>query len=279
MEAEIDRVRDELAGHWRLDIGDALGQTDVPSVTVVKFRSGFDGTEQVYLQTAPPVPATGRPVDLVLYFHGMSGTAATPFVRKDGLDESFAHFCLSNGWMVVSPDYRLGSWLNEPATADITLIIRRLRRDLPVRHLVFAGGSMGGMAALTYPILAPSDCQADGIFASAPATDMTVQWRETGSHHIREVIEHAYGGTPETVPEVYRSRSVLRHLERFPARIPVAIVYKTQDEEVPPAQARQFAAALRQRGQQKVKLIPSPGGHHSPLDFREPLEWVWRNLR
>ncbi len=222
------------------------------------FQSEYDNTRQSYLLITPtPLSPASHP--LVVFLHSM-GNGPDEISKFQAGDETLVSFLIDRNAIVACPAYRGDSWMNPAAAADVTQMIRSLKSRYPVSSMVLAGVSMGGSAALMYPLLAPSDVPVSGIVAAVYASDVQELWSETKNTQVRESLRTAYGGTPTDQPKVYEERSVTRNIVRLPSAMPLALYASYNDSMIPPAQQTRLRDALAQRGN-PVLFASIPGDH------------------
>ena len=88
---------------------------------------------------------------------------------------------------------------------------------------------------------------------------------------IRRAIAEAYGGTPETVPDVYAAHSAVRHADRL--TMPLLVIHGTHDALVPVGESQRLAAAMR--GRDSFAYIEIDGGdHEAPLSHAAIWPWL-----
>jgi pimeloyl-ACP methyl ester carboxylesterase len=248
--------------------GPACSCSQDSPVEDVTFLSAVDSTPQKYVRVLPPSfdPDTRRDVLVALHGHGAD---RWQFVR-DARDECRAarDVATRHGMLLVSPDYRAStSWMGPAAEADMVQVIADVKRQYLVRRVFVCGGSMGGSASLTFAVLHPD--LVDGVVSM----NGTANFLEYAN--FQDAIAASFGGTKETIPLEYKSRSA----EYWPERLtmPVAITASGRDAIVPPESVLRLAAVLRAL-QRPILLIHRPDGGHETgyADAVEALEWVVR---
>ncbi len=222
------------------------------------FQSDYDNTRQSYLLIAP-TSLSSATHPLVVYLHSM-GHGPDEIASFQSGSEPLVSFLIDRNAIIASPAYRGDSWMNPAAAADLTQMIRSLKSRYSIGSIVLAGISMGGSAALMYPLLAPSDISVNGIVAAVYASDVGELWSETKNTQVKESLRSAYGGTPTDQPRVYEERSVMRNIVRLPTSLPVALYASYSDSMIPSAQQTRLRDALGQRGN-PLLFATIPGDH------------------
>lgn len=221
------------------------------------FVSDADGTSQRYLLITPDAQETPRV--LVVYLHSM-GNGMDEILKWRTGEESLVDSLMRRKVILASPAYRGDSWLNPAATADVAKMIRVLKSRFPISTIVISGFSMGGTAAVMFPMVAPSDISVNGIVAAAFGSDVTDLWSETKNAQVKESLRIAYGGSPIEQPQVYAERALLRNIVRLPANIPVALYATYADSMIPTGQQTRLRDVLSVRGNPML-FAQIPGDH------------------
>jgi dipeptidyl aminopeptidase/acylaminoacyl peptidase len=121
------------------------------------------------------------------------------------------------------------------------------------------GHSRGGMCALR---TAAQDPRACAVVALAPPTDMErimLAMREYAPLRYQEFLG-AFGGPPETEPEVYRQLSAVRYADRI--RVPVLLICGTLDLVSPVDHCFWMRDALHAAGNHDVRVEVLNGVGH-----------------
>lgn len=232
-----------------LGVGNALAADPVDVV----FKAKQDGTEQRYVVILPDEFNAEKPHSVLIALHG-HGSDRWQFV-KDKRDECRGARDIAAKYKLiyVSPDYRAKtSWMGPAAEADVVQIIAELTAKYRVDKVIVSGGSMGGMAALTFAALHPE--LVDGV-VSMNGTANLVEYP-----HFKDAIAASFGGTKEEKPEEYRKRSAELHLDKL--TMPIACTTGGKDQAVPPDSVLRIVEGLKAKDRQ-VKLIHRPDGGHS----------------
>ncbi|MBM4045142.1 MAG: hypothetical protein FJ279_08510, partial [Planctomycetes bacterium] len=119
--------------------------------------------------------------------------------------------------------------------------------------------SMGGGGALTFAAHHPDRVR--GVCDIFGVTDFTQFYN---SKRYQESLSKAFGGTPETAPEVFKAQSAMTSIAAF-AKIPVFVLHGDQDTVVPTEHSRQFVKALMAPGYDVVYREVKGGKHQSEL--------------
>lgn len=189
------------------------------------FTASVDGTEQRYILRRPPHFNDSEVHDLLIALHG-HGSDRWQFAT-DTRDEcqGMRDEALAHDMIYVSPDYRAKtSWMGPKAEADMVQLIGLLKQRFTIRHVILAGGSMGGTSSLSFAALHPH--LIDGVVAlNGTANHMEYE-------NFQEAIAASFGGTKQEVPEEYKKRSA----EYWPLRLtmPIAMTTGGRDTSVPP---------------------------------------------
>src|SRR4051812_6326683 len=134
------------------------------------------------------------------------------------------------------------------------------------------GHSAGGQLALWSASRADAKAPVRRVVAQAAVCNLTV---------AGEPAWEFLGGTPEQVPERYDVADPMRLL---PLGVPTLLVHGAEDETVPVARSREYAAAARAAGDDVTLVEPLPGNHRIHPDprseaWRAAAEWVARPVR
>lgn len=209
-----------------------------------------------------------------LYLHGHGSGGDQPYVRQD-IRGLWVPELRKLGLGILSPHLGPTHWLAPWAAEELRSLIAAARDELGVRRFLIISGSMGGASALAYSVLHPEDIAA--AVALCPVTDVGGFYRWCGTQtdpfltdEARRAIEESYGGTPDTLPDVFAARSAVAHADRL--TMPLLVIHAAGDAVVPVDESRRLVAAFR--GRRNLTYIEMPGGHHdSPLSH--PAIWPW----
>ena len=262
----IDRVTVRPASDPRLP----------PGVLRIAYLSPVDGRSDWALAWPPP----DEPGDVwVVVIHGHGSHGDQLYTRADIRDHWLPAY-RTHGLGVLTPNLRDNAWMGPAAASDLTALLEFVRHEFGARHFVFCSGSMGGTSNLAYAVLRPQDVA--GVVARCPATDLAsyYQWcRQRNVGVLREIadaIEAAYGGTPDALPELYATHSVLGNAGRL--GMPVFVAHGVLDRTIPVSQSRRLVGVLAGKIDLTYVEVPD-GGHDSPLRLSmspSPLEWLLR---
>jgi dipeptidyl aminopeptidase/acylaminoacyl peptidase len=193
-------------------------------------------------------PEDERP-PLIVQSHGGPTSHATP-----ALDPEFLYWT-SRGFGVVDVNYRgssgygrayrdrlRGEW-GVVDTEDCIAAARHLAEQGEVdgERLTIRGGSAGGYATLCVLVFHDDFAAGASYYGVADAEALA---RDTHKFEAR-YLDSLIGPYPERA-DLYRERSPINFAERL--RSPVILFQGLEDEIVPPNQAEQMVAALRQNG-------------------------------
>lgn len=244
--------------------GAASGLPD--RVEVRNFVSHHDGVEDQLAVRLPGWVGGPREYTLVVFLHGMGSNLREPFVTPADVSISNAFEAVDRSTALLSCSYRKEqAWGNDASFADITQNIRHVMYELPFKRIVIAGTSMGGCTALNYAVAAPPDIKEKiaGVICVEGAGDLALLYQHTRVEGIRVALAAAFGGTPQQVPQVYNSKSVLHNLDKLPVGARFAIVTADHDNVVPAALQLDLVNQLKGRNVPLLH-VQLPGGHHVP---------------
>ncbi len=156
------------------------------------------------------------------------------------------------GLLLILPDYRARtSWMGPKAEADLAQIIKRLKQQFRVRHVIVSGASMGGASCLTFAALHPE--LVDGV-ASMNGTANHVEYE-----NFQDAIRESFGGTKAEIPDEYRKRKAELWPERF--TMPSAFAVGGQDKACRPTASCVSRRSCRPMGRQTLLIHREQGGH------------------
>jgi acetyl esterase/lipase len=244
------------------------------SVENLSFVSDYDGTTQRYLLITPAARDT-TPKPLVVYLHSM-GNGMDEISKWRTGEESLIDALMRRQVILASPAYRGDSWLNPAATADVSKMIRGLKERFAISRIIVSGFSMGGSAAVMYPLVAPPDISVDGIVAAGFASDVIDLWTEPGNAQVKESLRNAFNGSPIQQPQVYEERALLRQITRLSPAVPVALFSSYSDSMIPTQQQVRLREAIAKRG--NPMLFEQIPGDHQVDSLNEGFEFVLNRL-
>lgn len=213
----------------------------------IHFRSS-DGTE---IQGWLGQPEGTGPFPTILSVHG------GPLVAERETYDPDAQTWLDHGYAYASINYRgsttFGKEFQEKIWGDLghfEVEDMVAARDWLIREgiaqpdaILVTGGSYGGyltlMALGKYP-----DLWAGGMALVAPA-DMVVDYYE-GTDWTRGYLTAMMGGTPEEMPEKYRSSSPITYAHQVSA--PLLVIQGRNDLRCPPRQMERYAEQMQALG-------------------------------
>ena len=133
-------------------------------------------------------------------------------------------------------------------------------RGLDLSHIVIAGHSAGGQLALW--LAAQNAIPAERVVALAAVSDLRRAYElKLGGG----IVERYLGGSPERVPDRYKSSSPM---ELLPIAVPQRVIHGEKDDIVPFEMSRDFAQASK-----NAKLIAIPNAGH--FDLIDPRSAAW----
>jgi len=244
------------------------------------FTASLDGSTRYYWLDLPDHFDSSVPTPLVIFLHGYGQDRSTFRTYYPVLQQIFQQ----NGWMVACPEcrwIRVGgnnyqTWYTAPSRSDITDVVNLLEKEFNIdrSHIDVMGTSMGGSGALKYAMFNPniiaSACDVMGV------TNFTEFYYWTTNSDLHNSIKAAYGGTPLTVPQVYKDESPLGNEIRF-MHTAVFLLHGSADTVVPVSNSRNLNNSLSQAGY-VVKYDEVPGVDHYGTDLiggreQEIFEW------
>jgi acetyl esterase/lipase len=225
------------------------------------------------------LPRDGGPADtLVVLVHGGFWKAAYDRTHTGPLADALA----ASGFAVAVPEYRRvgspgGGW---PGTFDdLSVFLEALRmitmaHGLRPKRTVMVGHSAGGHLALwaaarhRLPAGSPwrSEWRPDAVVSLAGCSSLALTdvWGLGGNAAARLL-----GGDVDAVPERY---ALADPGALLPLGVPVTLLHGAEDDIVPVAMSREYAA-LAGRSGDPVRLVELPGIEHYGLI--DPLSAAW----
>lgn len=211
------------------------------------YDNGAGGSVHAFLAE----PQGSGPHPLVVDVHG--GPQAQTEDSFDPLVQSW----VDHGFAVLMPNYRGSTgygkaWedalLGDPGRPELADVLAG--RDLLVAEgvvdpdrCVLTGASWGGYVTLLGLGLQP-EAWAAGV-AGVPVADYVSAYADEAPV-LQEFDRSLFGGTPDELPDLYRDRSPITHVDRV--RAPVLIVTGRNDTRCPKPQVDNYVEALRARG-------------------------------
>ena len=219
----------------------------------------------------------GKPAGLIVWVHGGAW-------RGGSRDQVDVHGLTALGWAIASVDYRLSTVARFPAQIhDIKAAIRYLRANaaalgFPPDRFVVAGSSAGGHLAVLVGVTnglsalegsvgdnpgASSDVQA--IIDLYGASDLTTILGQSSRHGLDvrvPALDLLLGAQPTAVPELARLASPVFQLDAHDP--PLFLLHGEKDDQMPPEQAHELAAAYEKLGRPlHFEIVPGVG-HGDP---------------
>lgn len=141
-----------------------------------------------------------------------------------------------------------------------TLIHRQsspAKARVDANRICLTGRSSGGLTVLCALIQYPDVfCAASSSYGISDLASLAQHTHKYEMHYTTTLL----GGTPESVPEVYHTRSAVYHADKI--RSPLLLMQGDQDKVVAPDQSRAMAKAIEARGG-TVKYVEFAGEGHS----------------
>ncbi len=207
-------------------------------------------------------------------------------VYDRSLEDAVAADLVGAGWAVWNLDYRrLGNGGGWPTTfTDVAAGLDHLgvaarEHDLDLGRVVAIGHSAGGTLALW---LAARPGLPAGAPGAAPVVRVSAVATQAGVNDLAAAagaglgggaVEALLGGSPTSVPQRYALADPSRLL---PIGVPLLVLTGADDDTVPPAQARDFAAAAAGAGDVVRLEVVAGEGHYEHLD---PRSRAWAAVR
>jgi acetyl esterase len=205
----------------------------------------------------------GRPAPAVLLIHGggwRTGDATQLQLVADLVEEQ--------GWVAVSPEYRLDEEPGYPAEPDdIALAVRFVREHadeygIDPDRIALVGSSAGGNIALA-TALRPSGPLVAGervvaaVALSGP-TDLRALVEGDGEQGPKDAVRRYLGCEPEECPDLYAEASPTSYVDPGD---PAVLLANSQDEIIPEEQVAAMAGPLEEAGVE-VQSVVVPGTRH-----------------
>jgi len=146
------------------------------------------------------------------------------------------------------------------AAIDHLALLDDARLDL-TGGVAAVGHSAGGQLALWAASRAEPAVRVTRVVAQAAVCNLTL---------AGEPAWELLGGRPCDVPDRYDAADPMRLI---PLGVPTLLVHGADDETVPVARSREYAAAAREAGDPLELVKPVPGGHRLHPD---PRTAAWR---
>jgi acetyl esterase/lipase len=214
------------------------------------------------------VPLGSGPHPVVVVIHGGYWRARYDLMEVGPLCEAVTR----QGLATWSLEYRRignpgGGWpgtLDDVRTGAAHLEKIAAERSLDLKRVVAMGHSAGGHLVLW---LAKQNAIAlRGLVALAPVADLRRAWELKLSN---TVVEDLLGGSPQDLPDRYRSASPI---ELVPLGVAQRVLHGTNDDIVPLEISRRYVAAAKKSGDDS-KLIEVAGAGH--FELIDPRSSVW----
>jgi acetyl esterase/lipase len=267
-------------------------------VAIDEVVMGKGGARTLHAAIAWPKNPPKTPMAAVLFIHGGSWSARAQNVSWSGDPDPHSFewlFLASHGFFVASIEYRLSGEAKWPAQIeDCKLGVRWMRANAakynvdPGRigcwggsagaHLAACLGTMdqpeyeghGGYEGVSSRVQAVVDYCGPVDFTRGTFADGSTTISEASKEKVVAMLNALFGATFAEKPDLWREASPITHVRAGDP--PFLIVHGELDEAVSLAQAKTFAAALRQAGVPVELQIVKGLGH----DF-DPIWQGWPN--
>jgi len=166
------------------------------------------------------------------------------------------------GIVYVSPYAGPWSWMNRQSVALSDAVVDAVKRHYGLSEdvkVVSTGASMGGLAAIMWPLF--SHHRVAAVVANCPVTDLEKHYAERPD--LPRTLVWAYAGEPD-FPAAVRAHSPFHQVARMP-KVPYFIAHSTKDAAVAKGlHSDRFVAAMRAAGH-RVEYVASEGTPHAKL--------------
>ena len=226
-------------------------------------------------------PSPGKNVPLVVGLHTWS-------FDRFNQQNTYLPLCQQYGWALLLPEFRGPNLQSNPiaklacgsttARQDIFDAIHAVCRDhaIDTGNIFLLGCSGGGHMALLAAADQPHTFRAVDVWC--PVTDLHA-WYSTlisTQHSYPAHIAACLGGTPQEVPEEYRSRSPQFRADDL-AKLPVRLHHGRHDDLVPFQNTAALAAAIELAGSNQIYPDIFDGGHEQIPS--QSFDWFARLAR
>jgi acetyl esterase/lipase len=210
------------------------------------------------------VPSGSGPHPVAIVIHGGYWRARYDLTEVEHLCDAVTR----QGLATWSLEYRRignpgGAWpgtLDDVRTGAAHLEKIAAERSLDLKRVVAMGHSAGGHLVLW---LAKQNVIAlRGLVALAPVADLRRAWELKLSN---TVVADLLGGSPQDLPERYRSASPI---ELLPLGVAQRVLHGTNDDVVPLEISRRFVAAAKKGGDDSKLIEVAGAGHFELIDPR-----------
>jgi dipeptidyl aminopeptidase/acylaminoacyl peptidase len=199
---------------------------------------------------------------LIVFLTGHGGS----HIDNNFTDVDFSRFrqlAWLNGVIVVCGDYSVERWMNPRAEAMTVELLDFVETHLPIdrNRISMMGVSMGGGGTVTF-----ASHHRDRLNRVCNLMGMTnmATFAEENDGRYRELIAASYGGLAGEIPNVYRDRSAIHHLEVLKT-LPMLVIHGQTDAVVSIRNSETLVDQLRTAGG-KVEYIAVNGvGHENRI--------------
>ena len=266
---QLSRTRAEIMRQWPQQ--GFVSRLHVPGTIEVLTQSALGLTvptlEPRVLSSAihlyRPTRRDDEPLPTIIDIHG--GSWQVGGVRDD---ESFSRIMAAKGFAVFALDYRKAPAFKFPAQRDDVMKAIVWVRDNALRlgadpeRVALVGRSAGGHLAML-AAYARSSVHVRSVISFYGPADLRALYAEPPSPdplHVRTKLEEFLGGTPDSVPQVYREASPVSLVG--PNLPPTLHIQGGGDNVVPVRLTRALHAALLAAGSRSL-LLEIPWADHS----------------
>ena len=164
-----------------------------------------------YLLEKPASTEPGKRHPLIVYLHGRGQGHKFQWLSKEFTQ--FRKRAAECGYFVLIPHLGTDHWMNARTRRVLTELLDKTLKSYPIdkARVHMMGMSMGGGGSLIYTMYnknrVRSVCNIFGV------TDYPQFLKD--SPQYKPSMSKALGGTPDTIPDVYRAQSVMAHLDAF----------------------------------------------------------------
>ena len=243
---------------------DVLQRTPPPA----DFRLAYGGDANQFGDLRLPAGKKAAPV--IVNIHGGFWRAKYDLLHAGHLCAALAR----SGYATFNLEYRRvgntgGGWPGsfEDVVSGYRFVAQVAKRyDVNAEKMLVMGHSAGGQLAVC---LAAHEPSVQRVVSLAGVLDLSETYR---LHLSNDAVVGFLGGTPASVPEHYQEADPMRLQVRGARQ---AILYASNDEDVPPSFSRSYAEAKQHRGE-KVRLVEIAKASH--MDLVDPLSGAWETV-
>lgn len=218
--------------------------------------------EKLELRIAPPPDGRAKPAVVLVHGGGWRNGDASQL-------QLIADLVIEQGWVAVSPDYRLDQQPGYPAEPDDIALAVAFVRDHAAEYgvdpsrIALLGSSAGGNVVLETALrpsgpLTEGDRVASVVSLSGP-TDLAALVNDDATEEgVRNAVLDYLGCEPSECPALYAAASPVEHVD---AGDPPVFLANAEAERIPAAQVAALADPLESAGVD-VRTLIVPGDKH-----------------